>query len=116
MNKTNRDGEYIHLIWECGNPDAYYIRGHITAENALGVLEEQGEMLDGKLENGDKHGPPRHAYARWSTQGDAPEGCSQTLREYKSSGRGRFKVTVIDTSIFSKNLTPTPPQKGDSER
>lgn len=101
MAKKNRDCEYMNLIWEYGNPDAYYIRGHIDEAKAVGVLEEQGIMLDGKLENGDAVGKSRHAYARWSVQGDAPEGCTRVLREYKEPGRGRFKVTVFDTGIFA---------------
>ena len=100
--KKNRDGEYICLIWECGTPDAYYVRGHVDEDAAIATLEMEGEMLDGKLENGDTHGKPRHAYARWSVQGDAPDGCNRVLREYSSPGRGRFKVTVFDTGIFAK--------------
>ena len=95
------NGEYINLVWD-GSPDAYYIRGHISEEAALGVLEEQGEMVDGKLENGDAIGKSRHVYARWSMQGDAPDGCTSVLRDYKEPGRGRFKVTVLYTGIFAK--------------
>ena len=104
--KQCRDGEYIPLYWESSTPDAYYIRGHVAESVALGVLEEQGEMVDGKLENGAAIGKAIHKYARWSTEGDAPDGCSRVLRDYKEPGRGRFKVTVLYTGIFAKEDSP----------
>ena len=97
-----KHGEYIPLVWDCGNPDAYYIRGHIDEQEALGVLEDEGEMLDGKLESGNAIGKARHVYARWSMQGDAPQGCTSVLREYNNPGRGRFKVTAFNVGCFAE--------------
>ena len=104
--KQCRDGEYILLCWESNTPDAYYIRGHVAENVALCVLEEQGEMVDGKLESGAAIGKAMHKYARWSMQGDAPDGCCCVLRDYKEPGRGRFKVTVLYTGIFAKEDSP----------
>ena len=87
-----KDGELISLVWDSCTLDAYYVKGHFDFDDAKEtILSEEcfeDNQLDGK--------PFRHAYARWSTQGDAPEGCTVVLRDYKEPGRGRFKVTVCD--------------------
>jgi hypothetical protein len=90
MSKKNRDGEYIALVWD-NTADAYYVRGHIEIMNALEIVV--GENC---LDNADGITNGRHVYARWSMQGDAPEGCTCILREYVNSGKGRFKVTAFD--------------------
>jgi len=87
-----KDGEYISLIWDGCMPDAYYVKGWISFDEARNVIIGEECLEDYGLEGK----PFRHAYARWSTQGDAPDGCSVVLKEYKESGRGRFKVTVCD--------------------
>ncbi len=87
----HKDGDYIPLVWEQYTPDAYFVRGHIDFAEAKDIILAEECLDDNKL-NGK---PIRHAYARWSMQGDAPEGCSCVLKEYDTSGRGRFKVTVL---------------------
>ncbi len=88
--KKYKDGDYIPLFWDCDR-DCYYVRGHINLLEALETVIGE-ECLDSE----DGIGQGRHVYARWSMQGDAPEGCTCILREYKESGRGRFKVTAFD--------------------
>lgn len=93
MIKNRKDGDYIPLTWD-GGPDAYYVRGHIELPEALNIIlseEFLGSIDD--VETG------RHVYARWSMQGDAPEGCSSVLREYEGPGRGRFKVTAFKVRV-----------------
>ena len=92
--KKYKDGDYIALVWE-NKPEAYYIRGHIEMPEGINII--LSEELIGSPDN---LGQGRHVYARWSMQGDAPEGCTCILREYDKPGRGRFKVTAFD------NLTP----------
>ncbi len=89
MAKKNRNGEYIALVWD-GFPDAYYVRGHIALPEALAKV-----IGENCLDDAVGIGEGKHVYARWSMQGDAPEGCTCVLREYKESGRGRFKVTAF---------------------
>lgn len=91
-----KHGEFICLFWD-GCADAYYVRGHIDPEIARETVLEEA-----CLDDGDDLGDAQHVYARWSMQGDAPEGCSCVLREYKKPGKGRFKVTAFNTGIFAK--------------
>ena len=88
------DGEYMILIWD-GSPDAYYIKGHVSHEDGIDILIGEGVIVDAA-----EVGHAVHKYGRWSLQGDAPEGCSSVLREYKNPGRGRFKITVFGIGIF----------------
>lgn len=89
------EGEYIPLIWD-GKPDAYYIKGHVSHEDGIKILFEGG-IIDDETEVGQA----QHIYARWSTQGDAPQNVTQVLREYNKPGRGRFKVTMFGIGIFA---------------
>lgn len=95
MAKRYEDGEYMNLIWD-GSPDAYYIRGHVSHDVGIGILIECG-AIDDEAEVG----KAEQVYGRWSMQGDAPEGCSCILREYKEPGRGRFKITSFGVGIFA---------------
>ena len=90
------NGQYMILIWD-GNPDAYYIKGHVSHETGIDTLISEGAIDDAK-----SVGHAVHKYGRWSMQGDAPDGCVSVLREYKKSGRGRFKITVFGCGIFAK--------------
>lgn len=96
-----KNGDFIPLIWESCTPDAYYVKGWIPFDVARDTIIGEECLADGELDGK----PMRHAYAKWSTQGDAPEGCSLVLREYKESGRGRFKVTILD--IYCPTVKPS---------
>jgi hypothetical protein len=102
------EGEMIQLNWE-GDPDAFFIRGHVSPKDFMLELEDQDVMETGfsRLVEADGHrnwvwqdalrilGPITHRYARWSMEpGD--DGGYQVLRDYKDPGRGRFKVTMAD--------------------
>ena len=86
------DGEYMDLVWD-GTPDAYYIKGHVTNEDGLAILGDWG-IVEPSI------GQAQQIYGRWSMDGDN-DGC-QTLRDYNRPGRGRFKITVFATGIFTK--------------
>ena len=91
-----KDGDYIRMIWD-GTPEAYYIKGHVSHVDGIDNLINE-DAIDDESEVG----LAEHKYGRWSTQGDCPDGCTQTLREYKEAGRGRFKITVFGVGIFAK--------------
>ncbi len=93
-----QDGEYMDLIWD-GSPDAYYIKGHVTHEQGIEILEAQTCLDDDELE---ALGRAVQKYGRWSCQGDRVEGCSLVLREYMTLGKGRFKITHFGVGIFTK--------------
>ena len=86
------DGEYMPLVWD-GQPDAFYIKGHVDTKTGLAVLAEEDVI-------GDKIGQGVQKYGRWSTEGDCEQ--PHTLREYLNPGRGRFKITVFGIGIFAK--------------
>ena len=94
MSRYN-DGEYMPLVWD-GQPDAFYIKGHVDTETGLAILEEEDVVGDRKI------GQAVQKYGRWSTEGNTE--WSQTLREYKNPGRGRFKITVFGVGIFAKGV------------
>ena len=86
--KMYKDGDHICLVWD-GHAEDFFVKGHLIFEKALAVLEQEG------CTEGYELGEPSHRYARWSCQGDAPDGCSHVLRDYKFPARGRFKVTMF---------------------
>ena len=92
MSRYN-DGEYMPLLWD-GQPDAFYIKGHVSTEDGWAILIEE-EVVEGR-----KIGQAVQKYGRWSTEGDSE--WSQTLREYNKPGRGRFKITVFSIGMFAK--------------
>ncbi len=93
-----QDGQYIILVWD-GFPDAHYVKGHVSDEDGRDIVINEACLDEDQAK---KLGQAEHKYGRWSTEADGPEGCSQTLREYKSPGRGRFKITVFGVGIFAK--------------
>lgn len=81
-------GEMIRLTWE-GAPDALYIRGHVSDEEAAAEYARH-HIDDHRLAPG-----VVHTWARWSCE-PGPDGVTQCLREYDAPGRGRFAVTRLD--------------------
>jgi hypothetical protein len=112
--KTDRTGEFIELIYD-GQPTDFYIRGHISDDQALEILNYYDVLtkIEMKLINKD-YVPIEykaeiegiyHRYGRWSIE-PGPDGTTQVLRDYKDKGRGRFPVTQItikDWKINSSN-------------
>ena len=92
MGRYN-DGEYMRLVWD-GQPDAFYIKGHVNTEDGWAILTEE-EIVKGR-----EIGQAEQIYGRWSTEGTTE--CPHTLREYKSPGRGRFKITMFGLGMFAK--------------
>lgn len=92
MSRFN-DGDYMSLLWD-GQPDAFYIKGHVNTETGLAILTDEDVIGDRKI------GRAEQIYGRWSTEGDTE--WKHILREYKNPGRGRFKITVFRIGIFAK--------------
>ncbi len=91
---TWNDGEYMDLAWD-DSPDAFYIKGHVSNEEGLLILQEQGVIGDRTI------GQAKQIYGRWSMEpGDDDN--HHVLREYNNPGRGRFKITEFGVGIFSK--------------
>ena len=99
-----KHGQHIELVWD-GQPDEFAIMGHVSTEQGLGILEEDGSVYNDTI-----IGQGVHKYARWSCQGDRPDGCSQILRTYGTPGQGRFKVTTFGIGLFATKPLIT---KGD---
>lgn len=85
----------VRLIWD-GDPDCWYVRGHVADE--LAVASVRDELLD---EDEDEEPPAlavtRRAYARWQwphASDDVDGSNGYTLVE-SAPGRGAFKVTVV---------------------
>jgi len=90
------DGEYMNLIWDGLRPDAYYIKGHITHNSGIETLIDEGVIDDGA-----EVGQAEHKYGRWSIE-PGEDGNQHFLKEYRTPGRGRFKITVFGVGIFAK--------------
>lgn len=79
-----KHGQYILLYWD-GEPEGYYIKGHVALDVAQQVIEREEEFT------------PRHVvhkYARWTFADEyTPEGCDFTLKVYDKPQRGAFKIT-----------------------
>lgn len=90
------EGEYMNLVWD-GQPDAFYIKGHVSTEDGLAILAEADVVGDRKI------GRAEQIYGRWSTEpGD--DGYIHMLREYTKPGRGRFKITMFGIGIFAMEM------------
>jgi len=75
-------GDVMDLNWEYG-VEALYIRGHVDPGDAHStLLGYYGDTYQWET--------PRAKWGRWSCEGAGCDG--QTLREYDSSGRGRFPI------------------------
>ena len=94
--KKYNNGDYIYLNWD-GNPDAYYVKGHVENYTGLVILEDAGALDNGELDN---IGVGQHLYARWSME-PGEDGNQHFLRTYKTPGRGRFKITEYGVGIFA---------------
>jgi len=86
------EGEYIPLIWD-GRPDAHYIKGHISHDDGIEILFDEG-AIDDETEVGHA----QHIYARWSME---PH---HVLRDYDEPGPRRFAVTMFGVGIFAEAL------------
>ena len=91
------EGEYIPLIWD-SRPDAYYIKGHLSHDDGIEILLDEG-VIDDETEIGHA----QHIYARWSME-PGENGNHHVLRDYNKPGPGRFKATMFGVGIFAKAL------------
>jgi len=92
-----KDGDYIYLVWEdVGTPDAFFIKGHVSHKD--GIEKLIGECA---IDSEDEVGEANHCYARWSME-PREDGNGHILKTYKSTGRGRFRVTEFGVGIFAK--------------
>jgi hypothetical protein len=84
------DGDYMALNWMDGEPEAYYIKGHVIPEHGRktllgeGAIDSEEEVLQGK-----------HKYARWSME-STDDGNRHILRVYDFPANGRFKITEYE--------------------
>ena len=79
-----KSGTYIALYWD-GNPEAYYIRGHVLKNEACHTLEREAEV------NPDDIAYVTHKYARWGFS--SHEDFSRSLNVHAAPSRGAFKIT-----------------------
>ena len=95
------NGQYMPLIWDdgYGSADAYYIMGHVSYEDGIETL-----IGEGAIDTVNEVGQAVHKYGRWSMEPFC-DGNGHVLRTYKTSGRGRFKITEFGVGIFAA----TPP-------
>lgn len=90
---THKHGQYIPLNWEFIVPDEYYVRGHVSPDEADAAMRAYyGDEMP-------PHGPWRHAYARYSMQ-CTWDGNSHVLIPYDEPGRGRFKITMCPREVI----------------
>ncbi len=94
---ANRDGEYLSLIAD-GTVDSLYVRGHITHDEAIESIRQQGEDVQYDYEKNLNvvrlFGPAYHIYGRWSMQ-PTDDGNRHCLELCPGPGRGRFKLTEL---------------------
>lgn len=82
-----KHGEYILLYWD-GDVEGYYIKGHVTDDEAISEIQRQEEFTPSRF---------AHKYARWTFADKyTPEGCDHTLKVYDKPQRGAFKITACD--------------------
>lgn len=96
MSKKYKAGDVILLNWE-GEPDEYYVRGHMRPEVAQAILEKE---YDGPVD----WGIPYPAYGHWSVGRSWYDGrpC-QILETYDLPGRGRFPIMIADRVAYRTN-------------
>lgn len=95
-NHHEERGKYIPLSWEYGDPETYYVRGHVEAPAFAAAL--RSVFLEHRMP---KLGPIRHGHAFWAFNGsDAYGNPNRTLTE--CSARGGFAITAMDVHEESK--------------
>ena len=90
----SREGEFVELYWEYGEPEAYYVYGHVdeaTFRQALTVYYGDGFFHD--VEPDDLELKLRHVYAFHSREGEKMSGVDSVLRECPRR-RGAMAMTV----------------------
>lgn len=96
VRKHTKDrGEYISLHWEYGEPNAYYVRGHVDVTTFRSALV----ACFGEKAPGSAKPVIRHAHAWWAFEGNDGYGnANRVLRECGGNARGCFPVTVMDAA------------------
>lgn len=105
LSRRRRDdyGEYISLVWESGNPDTYYVRGHVEKPAFVGAV--RAYFCDGRMP---AIGPIRHGHAIWAFSGQDDYGnWKRTLLECGGRMRGCFEITAMD-AIVDRDAAPRP--------
>lgn len=87
----------MNLNWE-DMPDALYVRGHMSPEDASRALRDYygHEFI---------YETPAPCFGRWSTEAGL-DGCGHVLRTYREAGRGRFAIMearVVKSRVGSWN-------------
>ncbi len=87
-----KDGEFIYLNWEY-EPGFYAVRGWVPEDAARAEIHREcGNQFGSPIEGWTM----LHVYAAHLQTGMArSEGWSSEVRLYKTSGPGRFKVSVF---------------------
>ena len=91
-----KQDDLIHLCWD-GNPDAYYVKGHIDKGMAVSVVED----YHGALSMG-KSPVVNYVWAKWckATEDDGvPDGCEFTFRVQRIESKGWFRVTEVKNEV-----------------
>jgi hypothetical protein len=94
-------GEYMHLNWDCSEPETVHVRGHVTPAEFAASFD--------RYHWGDEPHivivPPEvvHEYGRWSREnGDEDYGNgSCVLRTYSERGAGRFPLTTVPYRVMN---------------
>jgi len=92
---NEKTGELINIVWD-GPPDGYYIKGHVTIQDAINALR----AYDGE-EREYPNASIRHLWFKWvkCCEEDVPEGCGRLIfRTSNTERKGWSKATRFDYS------------------
>ena len=97
---AHRDGEYVYLHWDGGDPDYEVVRGHVSDDVARASVERE----TGWPRDGDHHRIVQ-GWARWTP---APQDLLADFAFHRvpAPGPGAFAVTYVEPSIRRSEAKP----------
>lgn len=87
-----KDGEYMGLVWDWGEPDHEYVRGHVSAQGALNAIIPEVEH-DGTTDEDFDVEKVRHLWAHYSPINGRDY--DMRINFHTEPGPGRFKITEV---------------------
>jgi hypothetical protein len=89
----DRDGEYIYLIYDDGDPDYEVVRGHVSDDVARAAVQRE----TGWPRDGDPHRIVQ-GWARWTPAPQDGLG-DLTFHHVPAPGPGAFAVTYVEPVV-----------------
>jgi len=91
-----RDGQVIEIVWDDGEADVWYVRGHVADDVAIDAVTEHLRFEAEPDDEIPRVGQASHSYARWGLGwSDTYELLPRRFHEPVARRPGAFPVTLV---------------------